>query len=80
MHSYLDLFVLMYINNLLMFFSSTKKHIEHVKLMLQRLKESNLYFKLNKCNFHVFHVNFLSFRMSLDEITMQISRMIVVKD
>jgi hypothetical protein len=37
MHSYLDLFVLMYINDLLMFFSSTEKHIEHVKLMLQRL-------------------------------------------
>jgi hypothetical protein len=34
MHSYFDLFVLMYINDLLMFFSSTKKHIEHVKLML----------------------------------------------
>jgi hypothetical protein len=34
MHSYLDLFVLMYINDLLMFFSSTKKQIKHVKLML----------------------------------------------
>jgi hypothetical protein len=30
MHSYLNLFILMYINDLLMFFSSTKKHIEHV--------------------------------------------------
>jgi hypothetical protein len=79
MHSYLDLFVLMYINDLLMFFSSTEKHIEHVKLMLQRLKEFNLYFKLSKCSFHVFHVNFLDFRMSLDEITMQTSRIVVVK-
>jgi hypothetical protein len=80
MHSYLDLFVLMYIKNLLMFFSSTKKHIEHVKLMLQRLKKFNLYFKLNKCSFHVFHVNFLDFRMSFDEITMQINKIIVVKN
>ncbi len=80
MHSYLNLFVLMYINDLLMFFSSTKKHIEHVKLMLQRLKEFNLYFKLSKCNFHVFHVNFLDFRMSLDEITMQTNKIVVVKN
>jgi hypothetical protein len=80
MHSYLDLFVLMYINDLLMFFSSTKKHIEHVKLMLQRLREFNLYLKLNKCSFHVFHVNFLSFRMNFDEIAMQTSRIVVVKD
>ncbi len=80
MHLYLNLFVLMYIHDLLMFFSSTKKHIEHVKLMLQRLKKFNLYFKLNKCNFHVFHVNFLDFRVSFDEIAMQTSRIVVVKD
>jgi hypothetical protein len=80
MHSYLDLFVLMYINDLLMFFSLIKKHIKHVKLMLQRLKEFNLYFKFSKCSFHVFHVNFFDFRMNLDEITMQTSKIIVVKD
>ncbi len=80
MHSYLDLFVLMYINDLLMFFSSTEKHIEHVKLMLQRLKEFNLYLKFSKCSFHVFHVNFLNFRMNLDEITMQTNRIVVVKN
>jgi hypothetical protein len=61
MHSYLNLFVLMYINVLLMFFSSTKKHIKHVKLMLQRLKKFNLYFKLSKCSFHVFVWIFLIF-------------------
>jgi hypothetical protein len=80
MHSYLDLIVLMYINDLLMFFSSTKKHIKHVKLMLQRLKKFNLYFKFSKCSFHVFHVNFLDFRMSFDEITMQTNKIVVVKD
>ncbi len=80
MHSYLNLFVLIYINDLLMFFSSTKKNIEHVKMMLQRLKKFNLYFKLSKCSFHVFHVNFLNFRMSFDEITMQTSRIVVVKN
>jgi hypothetical protein len=80
MHSYLDFFVLMYIKDLLMFFSSIKKHIEHVKLMLQRLRQFNLSFKLNICNFHVFHVNFLDFRMSFDEITMQTNKIIVVKN
>ncbi len=80
MHSYLDLFVLMYINDLLMFFSSTKKHIEHVKLMLQRLKQFNFYFKFNKCSFHVFHMNFLNFRVNLDEIMMQTSKIVVVKN
>jgi hypothetical protein len=70
----------MYINDLLMFFSSTKKHIEHVKLMLQRLKKFNLYLKFNKCSFHVFHVNFLDFRINLNEITIQTNKIVVVKD
>ncbi len=79
-HSYLDFFVLMYINDLLMFFSFIEKHIEHVKLMLQRLRQFNLIFKFNKCSFHVFHVNFLDFRINFDEITMQTSKIIIVKD
>jgi hypothetical protein len=49
-------------------------------LMLQRLRQFNLYFKLSKCSFHVFHVNFLDFRINFDEITMQTSKIIVVKD
>ncbi len=80
MHLYLDFFVLMYINDLLMFFSFIEEHIEHVKLMLQRLKQFNFYFKFNKYNFHVFHVNFLDFRINFDEITMQTSKIIVVKN
>jgi hypothetical protein len=79
MHSYLDFFVLIYINDLLRFFSFIEKHIEHVKLMLQHLRQFNLYLKFNKCNFHVFHVNFFDFRMSLEEIMMQTSKIIVVK-
>jgi hypothetical protein len=61
MHSYLNFFVLMYINNLLMFFSFIKEHIKHVKLMLQHLRQFNFYFKFNKYNFHFFHVNFFNF-------------------
>jgi hypothetical protein len=80
MHSYLDFFILMYINDLLMFFSFIEKHIEHVKLMLQCLRQFNFYFKFNKCNFHVFHMNFLDFRMNFDEITIQINKIIVVKN
>jgi hypothetical protein len=48
--------------------------------MLQRLRQFNFYLKFSKCSFHVFHVNFLDFRMNLDEIAMQTSRIIVVKN
>ncbi len=44
------------------------------------MRQFNLYLKFKKCNFHVFHVNFLDFRMSFDEITMQTNKIIVVKN
>ncbi len=79
MHFYLNIFVLIYINDILIFSQSTKKHVEHVKLVLKRLRKFNLFIKLSKCNFHVFHVNFFNFRMNLNDISMQKSRIVVVK-
>ncbi len=44
------------------------------------MRQFNLYLKFNKCNFHVFHVNFLDFRVNFDEITTQTNKIIVVRD
>jgi hypothetical protein len=68
-----------YINDILIFLQSTKKHVEHIKLILKRLKKFNLFVKLSKCNFYVFHVNFFDFKISLDDILMQKSKIVIVK-
>jgi hypothetical protein len=79
MHFYLNIFILIYINDILIFLQSTKKHVKHVKLILKRLRKFNLFVKFNKCSFHISHVTFLDFRMSLDDILMQKNRIVVVK-
>lgn len=48
---YVDKFVIVFINDILIYSQSTKDHEEHLRLILQRLKEEKLYAKFKKCEF-----------------------------
>jgi hypothetical protein len=47
---YLDKFVVVFIGDILIF-SKNEEHDEHLRLVLQKLRENQLYAKLNKCEF-----------------------------
>jgi hypothetical protein len=46
---YLDMFVMVFINNLLVYSRSEEEHEEHLCLVLQKLRDHTLYAKLRKC-------------------------------
>jgi hypothetical protein len=48
---YLDKFVVVFIDNILIFSKNEEEHNEHLRLVLQKLRENQLYTKLNKCEF-----------------------------
>lgn len=48
---YLNKFVLDFINNILMYPKTEEEHEEHPMLILQVLREHQLYPKFNKCDF-----------------------------
>ena len=50
---YLDDFVISYIDDILIYSNSLEEHHEHVKKVLKKLLENNLYIKLEKCEFDV---------------------------
>ena len=50
---YIDDFVISYIDNILIYSNSLEEHHEHVKKVLKKLLENNLYIKLEKCEFDV---------------------------
>jgi hypothetical protein len=56
---YLDKFVVVFIDDILIFFKNKKEHDEHLRLVLQKLRENQLYTKLNKCKFWLKEVSFL---------------------
>ncbi|GJT85564.1 putative reverse transcriptase domain-containing protein [Tanacetum coccineum] len=56
---YLDKFVIVFIDNILIYSKSKKKHEEHLKLILELLKKEELYAKFSKCEFWIPKVQFL---------------------
>jgi hypothetical protein len=48
---YLDKFVTVFIDDILIYSRSEEEHEEHLRLILQKLQEHRLYDKLSKCEF-----------------------------
>ena len=48
---YLDQYVVVFINDILVYSSSYLEHEQHLRVVLQTVKENQLYAKLNKCEF-----------------------------
>ncbi|GKF71539.1 putative reverse transcriptase domain-containing protein, partial [Tanacetum coccineum] len=56
---YLDKFVIMFINDILIYSHNEKEHEEHLKTILELLKKEELYAKFSKCEFWINTVKFL---------------------
>jgi hypothetical protein len=56
---YLDKFVVVFIDVILVYSRSEEEHEEHLHLVLQKLRGHKLYAKLSKCEFWLKHVAFL---------------------
>jgi hypothetical protein len=48
---YLDKFVVVFIDDILIYSQSEQEHASHLKMVLQRLREHQLYAKLSNCEF-----------------------------
>jgi hypothetical protein len=48
---YLDKFVVVFIDDILIYSKTEEEHEEHLRLVLQKLREHQLYSKFSKCDF-----------------------------
>jgi len=65
----LDIFVVVYLDNILVYLENKEEHIKHVKRILTLLKEANLLVKLKKCSFHIDKVDFLRYVITIEGIS-----------
>jgi hypothetical protein len=56
---YLDKFVVVFIDDILIYSKTEEEHEEHLRCVLQKLREHQLYAKFSKCDFWLKEVSFL---------------------
>ena len=66
---YLDRFVIVFIDDILVYSKSKKEHEYHLRLVLQRLREHQLYAKFDKCKFWLEEVAFLGYIVTREGIS-----------
>ena len=66
---YLDNFVLVFLDDILVYSKNEEEHEEHLRLVLQVLREHQLYAKLSKCDFYQRKIQYLGHIISEEGIT-----------
>src|SRR6266516_3318931 len=68
-HEYLDNFVIIYLDDILVYSRTKEKHINHLRVVLQTLCKHKLYSKISKCEFMKTRVEYLGHIISGDRVS-----------
>ncbi|GJZ68974.1 putative reverse transcriptase domain-containing protein [Tanacetum coccineum] len=77
---YLDKFMIIFIDDILIYSKSEEEHAEHLKLILELLKKEELYAKFSKCEFWLSKVQFLGHVIDSEGIHMDPAKIESIKD
>jgi len=74
LHEYLDVFVIAYLDDILIYSKNKNKHIQHVKKILAKLRMAKLLLKPKKCKFHQKETHFLGFIVRRHKIRINLAK------
>nr|GEX47320.1 putative reverse transcriptase domain-containing protein [Tanacetum cinerariifolium] len=77
---YLDKFVIVFIDDILIYSKNKKEHKEHLRTVLKLLKKEELYAKFSKCEFWIPKVQFLSHVINSEGIHVDPAKIKSIKD
>jgi hypothetical protein len=66
---YLDRFVVIFIDDILVFSKTMEEHEEHLRVVLEKLRSNQLYVKFSKCEFWLTEVAFLGHVISVGGVS-----------
>ena len=76
----LDVYVMIYLNDILIYLNNMSEHHQHVKEVLKYLCKTGLYAKVEKCEFHSKSVEYLEYILSPSGLTMSDNKVKIIQD
>ena len=80
LREHLNVFVIAYLNDILVYFKTLIEHVQHVKKVLRCLKQRRLLLKSKKCEFHKFEVEFFEFVIENQGVRMNSTKLKAIED
>ena len=80
MHKYLDKFVVVFIDDILIYSKTEEEHKEHLKIILQELREHQLFAKFSKCDFFKDKIQYLDHVVTKEEISVDPEKIRAIED
>ncbi|XP_065874792.1 uncharacterized protein [Euphorbia lathyris] len=80
LREFIGKFVVVYFDDILIYSKSEAEHIEHVKVVLDVLREQKLYANLSKCSFWMEKVVFLGFIVSAQGVSVDIEKVKAIQE
>ena len=77
-HDYLNKFIIVFIDDILVYSKTQEDHETYLRLALKRLQSEKLYAKLSKCEFWLDRVMFLGHIMSEERVAVDLTKIEVV--
>ena len=79
-HDFLDRFMALFLDDLLIYSKTIEEHLEHIEKVRKRLEEYEMYVRPDKCHFFVTEVNYLGLGISQDGVFIQDHRKKAIED
>jgi transposase InsO family protein len=76
----LDVYVVVYLDDIMIYSEDPEKHPEHVREVLRRLRAHDLFCKPEKCEFHANRIEFLGYVVSSEGILMDPGKVKAISD
>ena len=76
----LDVYIVIYLDNILIYSNNMSKHHWYVKEVLKHLYKAGLYVKAEKCKFHSKLVEYLGYILSPSKLTMSDDKVKIIQD
>ena len=75
---YLDQFIVVFVDDILIYYQSEWEHKDHFRIILQLLRDHRLYAKFSKCEFWLIDVRFLRHVVSVSGVSVDPEKVEVV--